>query len=285
MRDLPTATEEGAGQGAQIGAASTAENGSAVADPAAAKRPVLIVLHQAFSRHGKLGQMLQAKGYPLDVRRPPLGDPLPETLAGHSGAVVFGGPMSANDEDDFIRREIDWMKVPLKEQAPLLGICLGAQMLVRQLGGTVSSHCEGCVEVGFYPIRPTEAGRRLTGPWPETVYQWHREGFDLPRGAELLARGELFDNQAFRYGPAAIGLQFHSELTYAMVCRWTVRGEHRFDLPRAQPRPEHLAGWFRYDPPVRAWLDRFLDVWMGLDGREEEGHADDREATGVRRSA
>lgn len=278
MRDLPSTVSDGAGQGAHGGAAASPGGVPAGADQAAARRPVLIVLHQEFSRCGKLGQMLEAKGYHLDIRRPPLGDPLPETMEGHSAAVVFGGPMSANDPDDFIRREIDWMAVPLKEQAPLLGICLGAQMLVKQLGGTVTPHCEGCAEVGFYPIEATEAGRRLTGDWPDTVYQWHREGFDLPNGAELLARGELFDNQAFRYGPAAVGLQFHSELTYAMVCRWTVRGEHRFSLPRAQARREHLAGWFLHDPPVRSWLDRFLDAWLALDARQAAAPAAERKA-------
>jgi GMP synthase (glutamine-hydrolysing) len=279
MRNLPTTLAGGAAQTERGGeAARHGHRADARTGAAEPRRPMLIVLHQEFSRPGKLGQMLNAKGYCLDIRRPPLGDPLPETLEGHSGAVVFGGPMSANDEDEFVRREIDWMAVPLEEEAPLLGICLGAQMLVKQLGGTVTPHCEGCAEVGFYPIEPTEAGRRLAGDWPDTVYQWHREGFDLPAGAELLARGELFDNQAFRYGPAAVGLQFHSELTYAMVCRWTVRGEHRFSLPRAQPRREHLAGWFRYDPPVRAWLDSFLDVWLAFDARQAAIAAPERKA-------
>ena len=63
--------------------------------------------------------------------------PLPETLENHAGAVIFGGPQSANDKDDFIRREIDWLKVPLKEKKPYLGICLGAQMLAQQLGAKV----------------------------------------------------------------------------------------------------------------------------------------------------
>jgi GMP synthase (glutamine-hydrolysing) len=114
--------------------------------------------------------------------------------------------------------------------------------------------------------RGSGAGRALTD-WPEIVYQWHREGFELPGGATLLARGDLFENQAFSYGPAAIGLQFHSELSYAMACRWTVRGAHRFALPNAQPRHEHMAKWFVHDPPVRAWLDNFLDIWLGLDPR------------------
>jgi GMP synthase (glutamine-hydrolysing) len=143
------------------------------------KPQVLVVLHQETSSPGKLGQMLRQKGFKLDIRRPRFGDPLPATMEEHAGAVIFGGPMSANDPDDFVRQETDWIGVPLKEGAPFLGICLGAQMLVKHLGGRVYSHCEGCAEIGFYPLYPTEAGRQLTR-WPEVVYQWHREGFDLP---------------------------------------------------------------------------------------------------------
>ena len=69
------------------------------------KSPVLIVLHQETSTPGRVGRLLMERGYPLDIRRPRYGDPLPDTLAGHAGAVIFGGPMSANDEEDFIRRE------------------------------------------------------------------------------------------------------------------------------------------------------------------------------------
>src|SRR5690606_9733959 len=100
---------------------------------------ILVVLHQELSSPGRVGQLLQATGFSLDIRRPPLGDKLPETLEGHSGAVVFGGPMSANDHDEFVRQETDWLAVPLAEEKPLLGICLGAQMLVRHLGGQVKT--------------------------------------------------------------------------------------------------------------------------------------------------
>jgi GMP synthase (glutamine-hydrolysing) len=230
------------------------------------KPKILIVLHQETSSPGKLGQMLLAKGFALDIRKPRFGDPLPETMAAHAGAIVFGGPMSANDGDEFVRQEIDWIGVPLAEGAPYLGVCLGAQMLVKQLGGTVSSHCEGCAEIGFYSLHPTDAGRSLV-EWPDTVYQWHREGFDLPAGTQLLARGDVFENQAFSVGGTAFGIQFHGELTYAMACRWTVRGAERFALPKAQSRAEHMAGWFRYDPAIRAWLWNFLDVWLAQDRR------------------
>jgi GMP synthase (glutamine-hydrolysing) len=174
--------------------------------------PILIVLHQENSTPGRVGHALRQRGFPLDIRRPRYGDPLPATMVGHAGAIIFGGPMSANDADDFIGREIDWIALPLKEQKPFLGICLGAQMLARQLGSRVFPHADGHAEIGYYPIRPTETGRTVCDPWPEQVYQWHREGFDLPAGADLLAEGDTFPVQAFRYG-GGYALQFHPDVT------------------------------------------------------------------------
>src|SRR5580700_2607213 len=105
--------------------------------------PVLIVLHQEHSTPGRVGNVLRALGHRLDIRRPRFSDLLPETLDHHAGAVIFGGPMSANDPDDYIAKEIDWIEIALKEQRPFLGICLGAQMLARQLGAQVAPHPEG----------------------------------------------------------------------------------------------------------------------------------------------
>jgi GMP synthase (glutamine-hydrolysing) len=223
-------------------------------------RPILIVLHQERSSPGRVGQLLVEKGYGLDIRRPVLGDPLPNTLAHHSGAVIFGGPMSANDPDDFVKREIEWLKVPLKENKPFLGICLGAQMLSKQLGGKVHSDKEGKVEIGWYPLHTTEKGRLLMKHWPQMVYHFHREGFDLPHGADLLASGDTYPNQAFKYGPNAWGLQFHAELTRAMMHSWVVRGAQRFSLPNAQAGSQHLEGRMMFDRPLRNWLSHFLDL-------------------------
>ncbi len=172
------------------------------------------------------------RGVGLDVRRPRYGDPLPETLDEHCGAIIFGGPMSANDADDFVRREIDWIAVPLQEQKPFLGICLGGQMLARQLGGKVCPHPHGHAEIGYYPIRPTALARSICDPWPDHVYQWHREGFDLPDGAELIAEGDTFPVQAFRYGDAAYALQFHPDVTHA----------HHLPLDHPRPRAHVAAG-------------------------------------------
>src|ERR1700753_1695474 len=133
-------------------------SGAAPATDAEPQRPVLVVLHQESSTPGRVGNALRALGHSLDIRRPRFGDPLPETLDDHAGAVICGGPMSANDPDDFVRREIDWIAVPLREQRPFLGICLGAQMLARQLGARVAPHPQGRAQIGYYPIRPTAAG-------------------------------------------------------------------------------------------------------------------------------
>jgi len=121
--------------------------GASAARPEA-RLPVLIILHQESSTPGRVGNALRALGHPLDIRRPRFGDSLPDTLAQHAGAVVFGGPMSANDSDDYIRHEIDWIEIPLREQRPLLGICLGAQMLAMQLGAKVAPHSQCRAESG-----------------------------------------------------------------------------------------------------------------------------------------
>lgn len=229
---------------------------------AAPTRRILVVLHQEHSHAGRIGRLLCQHGYRLDCRRPRFGDPLPRTMDGHDGAIVFGGPNSANDDEDFIRREIDWIGVPLSAGKPFLGICLGAQMLARHLGERVAPHPQGRVEVGYYPIRATAAGRAAWPLFPDAVYQWHREGFDLPRGTTLLAEGDDFPAQAFRVGGTAYGLQFHPEVTFHMMCRWTTRGTERLALPGARPREQHFREWYAYDGAVSRWLDGFLRQWV-----------------------
>lgn len=230
------------------------------------KLPILMVLHQENSSPGRLGRLLLERGHALDLRRPRFGDPLPETLADHAGAVIFGGPMSANDNDDFVRREIDWIRVALKEEKPFLGLCLGAQMLARQMGARVYTHAGGRAEIGYYPLVPTAEGDAMAAglgtPWPGHVYHWHREGFDCPPCSATLAQGDDFPTQAIRVGRAAYGLQFHPEVTHAMMCRWTVRGHERLTLPGAQDRSRQIEGRFMHDPAVRRWLDAFLDHWL-----------------------
>jgi GMP synthase (glutamine-hydrolysing) len=235
--------------------------------------PVLIILHQEHSTPGRVGTALMRRGFPLDIRRPRFGDPLPETMENHSGAVIFGGPQSANDTDDFIKQEIDWVGVPLKENKPFLGICLGAQMMARHLGARVAFHDAGHVEVGYYPIRPTDEGRNVCEMWPDHVYQWHREGFDLPPGTTLLAEGDTFPVQACRAGDNAYAIQFHPEVTHAMMCRWTIRGAARMELPNAKQRVAHFEDRWVHDYGMQSWLSHFLDRWLRPAMLKPEGAA------------
>lgn len=225
---------------------------------------VLIVLHQAHSTPGRVGCILTARGVSLDIRRPSLGDPLPETLAEHDGVVVFGGPMGANDDCEWIAREIAWLETPLRENKPLLGICLGAQMLAKTLGAKVFSYPDRRGEIGYFPLEPHRSADELCAePFPRHVYQWHRDGFDLPKGARQIATGGGdFPVQGYRYGEKAVALQFHPEVTYQMMCRWTVRGAEKLKLPGAQPRQDHLDGWRQHDPAVAAWMRAFLPRWL-----------------------
>ena len=127
-------------------------------------------------------------------------------------------------------------------------------MCGRALGGKVFPHPDGHAEIGYYPIRPTSAGLAVVNPWPEQVYQWHREGFDLPSGAELLASGDMFAVQAFRYG-RSYALQFHPDVTSLMMHKWTTLGHLRLELPGAKPYAAHFADRAVYDysaPPGSA---------------------------------
>jgi GMP synthase (glutamine-hydrolysing) len=210
-----------------------------------------------------MGQALLRLGFDLDIRCPACDRDLPEHMDDHAGVVVFGGPMSANDDHlPFVRKEIDWIPVVMESGKPFLGICLGAQMLARTLGARVSHHPEGLHEIGYFPIRPTPEGRAILDG-EQYFYQWHGEAFDLPAGAQLLAYNENFPNQAFRYGENAYGLQFHPEVTQAMMNRWTTGAVHRLAMPGAQSKAEQLRKRHLAEPAVDQWLPGFLRLWLG----------------------
>ena len=224
---------------------------------------VLVLLHQSHSTTGRVGRILRSLGYALDIRFPLSGDELPLSLDRHAGVVVFGGPMSANDNDALLRHEIDWLETPLRQDKPFLGLCLGAQMMARKLGARVYRPASQMSELGYHHIRPTPAADGIcSARFPRCVYQWHSDGFDIPHGASRLAEGDGdFPNQAFLYAGNTVGLQFHPEVTYQMMCRWTTRGAARLGENAAPPRQVHLDGWFLYDDAVDKWIAAFLRVW------------------------
>ncbi len=229
--------------------------------PEAEPKPILVIMHGEHSCPGRVGQALRRRGHRLEARKPRFGCELPRTLADYSGVVIFGGPMSCNDGDDYIKQEIDFIGVALKEEKPFLGVCLGAQMLAKHLGAKVDSHADQNVEIGYYPLTPTSEGRRI-GAWPNRVYHWHREGFQLPTGARLLATGDTFENQAFVYGKAAVGVQFHPEITYSLVNRWTVLAGDWERQKGAQCRSAQLDGHMLHATAVHGWLESMLGHWL-----------------------
>ncbi|MHA1164836.1 MAG: glutamine amidotransferase, partial [Alphaproteobacteria bacterium] len=128
------------------------------------------------------------------------------------------------------------------------------------LGGQVRAHTQGCVEHGYYPIRPTQQGAEVLN-WPDHVYQWHREGFTVPETSVLLAESDFFPHQAFRHG-AAFALQFHPEITQLVMNRWVTRSGYRLVMPGARPGPAHRSEHLQYGQRQRHWLGEFLAKWV-----------------------
>ena len=218
-------------------------------------------MHQASSDPGRVGRALTRRGFVLDIRCPAIGHELPDTLADHAGVIVFGGPMSANDEHlHFIAMELEWVKMAARSGKKLLGICLGAQLLSRALGGSVKTHPDRAVEIGYWPITPTAHGVHLFDEG-FTLFHWHREGMSCPDQATGLAYSDRFGCQAFQMRDDVFALQFHIELTSAMMNRWCVRGKIDVGFSGAQTRSQQLEARRLHDQELRAWLERFMDRW------------------------
>ncbi|MGB7084696.1 MAG: glutamine amidotransferase [Phormidesmis sp.] len=222
---------------------------------------ILTIIHKETTVAGIVGSKLAQQGYALDVRAPIFGEPLPNDLENYAAALVFGGPMSVNDDEPYLHKEMDWIQQVVAAGLPYLGICLGAQLLAKVLCAKVMPHAEALEEIGYYSAYATEAGRDVFPPQLR-VYQWHKEGFELPEGAVLLARGDDFENQAFRWGDRAYGLQFHPEMTAEMVDFWTTQGADLIGAPNTQDRHSQLQGHCLYSADVDRWLETFLKNWL-----------------------
>jgi GMP synthase (glutamine-hydrolysing) len=210
----------------------------------------------------RASQLLAERDVELEFCCPMMGEPLPQRRPDHVGAVVYGGAQSANDPHDYVDREIAWIADWVESGAPFFGICLGAQLLARARGAVVETHPEGLREIGFRPITAAaDHDGFLDGL--RHVYHWHREGFSVPEGARLLATGEAFPHQAFRVGAAAYGVQFHPEVTQRQMQRWLEASATDLDQPGAHAADRQLADAERYQSAVHAWLEGFLDAWLG----------------------
>ena len=172
--------------------------------------------------------------------------------------------MSANDNDEFIKREIDWIGNVLKSNVPFLGICLGAQMLAKHLGCKIEKNPKDLSEIGFYEIHPTSKGVDMFET-QNVFYQFHSEGFELPNGCELLAKGNIFNNQAFKY-QNCYGLQFHPEVNIYLHLKWIflvlIKKPNVFFKKGSQNVIHQLILRFKYNNSISKWLDIFLDNYF-----------------------
>ena len=184
----------------------------------------LVLQNDPASPPGAVAERLAAHGAELEVRRALHGDQLPSSPAGYAGAIVLGGVMSANDDDKY--PALAPMRQLLRDfhaaDKPLLGICLGSQVLARCFGAEVRLHSE--YEFGHTQLQFTAAGREdalLSGlPNPQWIMQSHEDTFDIPGDGIALMTGEACVNQAFRVGRATYAFQCHFETTPDIIQSW-----------------------------------------------------------------
>ncbi|MFQ5428283.1 MAG: type 1 glutamine amidotransferase [Thermodesulfobacteriota bacterium] len=182
---------------------------------------ILVLQHVACEGPGLIGSIALSKGFSLRTIRLFNGEKVPSEPRRYSALVVMGGPMGVYDEAEYpyISQELRLIESAFRLRIPVLGVCLGAQMMARAAGGEVFS--KGKKEIGFYSINLTPVGQSdplLLGlPSELTVFQWHGDTFNIPGGAKNLASSEAFPDQLLKVGTNSYGLQFHIEVTEAMV--------------------------------------------------------------------
>jgi len=172
-----------------------------------------ILQHVAFEDIGSIDSCLQERYADVTYTRFFENDVLPK-VDGLDLVVVMGGPMSVNDEGSlpWLRPEKEFIRNAVQRGVPMLGICLGVQLIASALGARVYRNAHK--EIGWFPIMSTNYGEGyFRFPKQCRAFHWHGETFDLPPGAVLLAKSEACENQAFQIGRRVIGLQFHLETT------------------------------------------------------------------------
>jgi len=209
-------------------------------------RKLLVFQHSAREPLGLLDPLLRRHGFRiryLNFSRQPQLQP---DVSRYNGLIVLGGPMNVDQADRFphLATEIAAIREALKRDIPVLGICLGAQLLAAALGANVRPHTVR--EIGWYRLHPTPAAlddplcRHFDGS--QHVFQWHAYTFDLPPGAVHLASTPTCPNQAFRHGDRAYGLQFHLEADEELIQRWLHVPEYRAEAEASGPahQLEHI---------------------------------------------
>lgn len=184
---------------------------------------VLVYRHVPHEGLGTLADALRRAGLAARVVDTPRLTRWPDPLR-YAGLIVMGGPMGVYESRryPFLKKEASDLRRAIRADKPVLGVCLGAQLIAHALGARVYPNDRK--EIGWFPIHRTPAGRRdplfRSTPASPTVFQWHGDTFDLPRGARLLATAPRCRHQAFVHGSRVYGLQYHVEVDAAMVTDW-----------------------------------------------------------------
>jgi GMP synthase (glutamine-hydrolysing) len=217
--------------------------------------PVLVLRHEPFEHLGHFAEVLEENR--VGYRYHELGEPLPREQ--YSGLIIMGGPMSANDGLAGLRDELELIERALRDEVPMLGICLGSQLIAKALGARVYRNTD--LEIGWEPVWWTDAAKddALFGGMasPEMFFHWHGETFDLPEGAEWLAYSEKCRHQAYRYGTKVYGIQFHPEITAEMIADWCLQPVNCGDVEAAGVM-DPLA----HD--TRENSRKVMEAWVGL---------------------
>jgi len=194
----------------------------------------LVVEHTISEGMGLLKNVLGDNGWHLDIRcMEQAGTTLPENINEHDCMVIMGGPMGANDEDRYphLLHVQDLIRQAAHCHVPTVGICLGAQLISKALGGRVTRN--PVKEIGWYKMSLTEYGYRspLFDDLPADFifFQWHQDTFTIPEHSRWLVRGKTCRNQAFSIDNYIWGLQFHPEVTLEMINRWVEEGKDELE--------------------------------------------------------
>ncbi len=224
---------------------------------------VLILRHMEERHNDHVAQFLTRCHAAQTHVNPAHGVPLPRSHGAFDALVIYGGIQSANDGANrpYIAEELDWIADWLAAGKPLLGICLGAQLVAKCLGAKVERHPQGLVELGFSPLADADGSAAfLNGT--EHFYQWHNEGFTLPDNCELLARGEVFPNQAFRYRSNTFCVQFHPEVTRKIMLNWLDSGSDFLSVAGAHSADRQKSDETQYGQAMSRWCWNFVDQWF-----------------------
>jgi GMP synthase-like glutamine amidotransferase len=205
-----------------------------------------------------------------------------------AGLIVMGGPMNVDEVDryPFLADEVGWLRQAVEARLPMLGVCLGAQLLAKALGSKV--YANQIKEIGWYDVELLPAAEedcifqaiaKPPAPGNMNVFQWHGDTFDLPPGAVQLARSEQCENQAFRYGQSAYGLQFHIEVTAEIINDWLCESGNCGELAGlSYIDPAAIREQTPYKlPPMEALGRKFFDRFVQAVVRSQESGISQKE--------